>query len=72
MPAEEQKALKILFNCECSDALCVDRISLTLKEFDEMHNSKARFVIKKDHIEPSVEKIHKSSKQVTIVEKFAL
>jgi hypothetical protein len=72
IPREEQQNLKIMFNCECSDPNCQERIPLTLQEYDDIHRSTAHFVIKKDHIEPSVEKVHKSSKNLAIVEKYAL
>ena len=71
-PATEQKGLKIMFNCECSDPNCTMRIPLTLKEYEQLHSNYARFIIVKEHIEPTVETIHKSTENLAVVEKFAL
>ena len=75
-PATEQPGLKIAFGCECSDTNCSTRINLTLQEYGKLHDDFARFVIAKDHIEPSVEKITKkvkgSDQDLVVVEKYAL
>lgn len=72
IPDEEQENLKILFNCECSDPACSERISLTLDEYEQLHTKLARFVIVKDHVEPSVEKVQKSTQKLSVVDKYAL
>ena len=72
VPASEQVDLKILFNCECSDPDCRERISLTLREYELLHNNRARFVIIKGHVEPSVEKVAATAGQLSVVDKYAL
>jgi 5'-deoxynucleotidase YfbR-like HD superfamily hydrolase len=72
IPNEEQANEKILFNCECSDLKCEARIPLTLEEYEKLHSEQARFVIVKDHLEPSVEKVQKTSKHLAVVDKYAL
>lgn len=72
VPADEQAGLKILFNCECASDDCEDRIALTLAEYNQLHTNAARFVIVKDHVEPSVEKVHSSNDDISVVEKYAL
>jgi hypothetical protein len=72
VPAEEQKGLKIDFTCECSDPACKVRIPLTLKEYVQLHDKNARFVVAKGHIEPAIEKVTKSDQNLHVVEKYAL
>ena len=72
IPKAEQENIKIAFNCECSDPMCQERISLTLHEYEELHKKYAHFVIAKGHMEPQVEKVEKSKSNLTVVEKYAL
>jgi hypothetical protein len=71
-PVSEQDALKIMFNCECSDPYCRDRVAMTLLEYERLHTTIARFVIKKGHLEPSVEAVQASNKTISVVDKYAL
>lgn len=71
-PQAELDNLKILFNCECSNPDCKERIPLTLKEYELLHTKRARFVIKKGHDEPSVEKVKATGSGMAIVDKYAL
>jgi hypothetical protein len=72
VPNDEQTGLKILFNCECASDDCEERIALTLDEYNQLHENAAQFVIVKEHLEPSVEKVHASNETISVVEKFAL
>ncbi len=72
IPEEEQAELKILFNCECADPDCSERLSLTLDEYDRLHRLESRFVIAKDHLEPEIETVRASDDDIAVVEKFAL
>lgn len=72
IPKEEQKGLKIAFACECSEPSCSERISVTLKEYELLHNKFERFVIAKGHAEPTIEKIAKSDQDLQVVDKYAL
>ena len=38
------------FFCECSDAGCVERISLTVREYENIRAAPERFVVKKNHV----------------------
>ena len=72
VPLTEQAGQKILFNCECSDPQCSERILLTLKDYERLHTKNAQFVIVKDHVAPAVEEIKASDDTIAVVEKFAL
>jgi hypothetical protein len=69
-PQEEQDGLKIDFYCECSNANCDQRISLTLDQYDDLHNNQARFIIAKGHSTPAVEQIIKTHPNLQVVEKY--
>jgi hypothetical protein len=71
-PKAEQAGLKILFNCECADPNCHERILLTLTEYERLHENHAQFVILKTHFAPKVEQVTHAGKDVAVVEKFAL
>ena len=72
VPAEHQDDLLIDFNCECSDDGCIERVSLTLQSYEDLHDTKARFVITPGHDEPIVEKVHRQTKDFAVVDKYAL
>jgi hypothetical protein len=72
IPAEEQDGIKIAFQCECSEPTCSAKIPLTLREYNRLHDRFARFVVAKDHVEPTIEKVTKNDRDVQVVEKFAL
>ncbi|MDL2342390.1 MAG: hypothetical protein QFB87_04920 [Patescibacteria group bacterium] len=72
VPAEEQHELEIAFACECADANCTDRLDLTLKEYAQLHNKYARFIVATGHVDPTIEKVTISQEDLQVVEKFAL
>jgi hypothetical protein len=71
-PPEEQGRLKIDFYCECSDDDCREHLSLTLAQYENLHDKKSQFVIAKGHQSPSVEKVIKTKHGLQVVEKYAL
>ncbi len=72
IPKEAHRTEPIDFQCECSDIHCTERISLTLKQYEKLHDDNARFVVVKGHEEPKVEKIYKKNNDMAVVEKYAL
>ena len=71
-PDEFHDDLKIDFYCECSDDNCTNRVPMTFKEYDTLHNSPAKFVLVKGHQSPEVEKVTKTEADRIVVDKFAL
>jgi hypothetical protein len=57
--------------CECADAHCVDRIELTVDEYERTHAAPNRFVVKIDHVVPDVERVLERSDRYAVVEKVA-
>lgn len=72
MPKEVRATELILFQCECADIDCKQRMPLTLKQYEKLHDDSARFVVLKGHEEPKVEKVHKKTGDLSVVEKYAL
>ena len=69
IPSPEKEKTKIAFNCECADPQCKAHISLTLKEYEKLHQNFAHFVIVKGHVAPTIEKVKRSAKDLLVVEK---
>ena|SRR5579884_2860246 len=64
--------LVIEFYCECSDKTCQERVPLTIKQYEKIHNNRAKFVLAKGHEQFPVDKIKTRADIFTIVEKPAL
>lgn len=79
-PPEEHREAKIEFTCECADADCRARVRLTLHEYEHLHKDYyehlhkdySQFIVAKGHVESSIEQVQKSTKNLTVVEKYAL
>ena len=67
--AEESLA----FVCECADETCVERVTLTLAQYDEMRVLPARFVVVPGHeATPLVERVVFRSPNFVLVRKIGL
>ena len=60
------------FVCECSNLDCVERIELTIKDYEAIHMRQDRFIIRKNHQTPSAEKVVEQHSAYSVVEKYAL
>jgi hypothetical protein len=58
------------FICECSDELCDKRIKLRLRDFEEIHKVRNRFVIAPGHEVPEIESMLLTQAGYSIVEKI--
>jgi hypothetical protein len=72
IPEEERAGLKILFNCECADPACTERLPMTLHEYNQLHKTAGHFIVAKGHNEPTVEKLKASNDDMAVVEKYVL
>ncbi|HSW79545.1 MAG TPA: hypothetical protein VLG47_02090 [Candidatus Saccharimonadales bacterium] len=70
----EPKAQKeeLDFVCECSDLHCKYDISLSIKEYEKIHQRKDRFILAAGHENPKIEKVTEKNKNYVIVEKIRL
>ena len=57
------------FVCECSRLGCVEQVSLTLSEYQEVRAVPTHFAVAPGHVEPDHERVVRSNPRFTIVEK---
>jgi hypothetical protein len=55
--------------CECGDANCVQRISMTRREYEELRSNPHHFAVYPDHDNPDVETIVAEAKGYMVVSK---
>ena len=56
--------------CECGQDGCSDTVSLTIAEYDEVHQQRDRFVVAKGHEDSSIERVVRESDGYVVVDKF--
>jgi hypothetical protein len=57
------------FYCECADENCAKRVSISPKEYTEIHKNRRWFIIAPGHQVTSVEKVVREKPEYTVVEK---
>lgn len=57
------------FMCECSDARCQERLTLTLRDYEHIRAEGTRFVIVPGHVRHELEVVVETSEHHVIVEK---
>src|SRR4051794_37791456 len=57
------------FLCECSDASCTERLTLTTGEYDAVRQSPRRFVLAPGHLSPEIEHVVEREADHIVVEK---
>ena len=57
------------FFCECSDARCVERVRLTLAEYETVRADPTRFVVQKDHVVREIEHVVEEVEDHMVIEK---
>ena len=58
--------------CECSDPDCVDRITLTLEEYDRIRADGTRFVLAPGHVRHEIEHVVEETTEHVVVEKHGV
>ncbi len=56
--------------CECGDAACVDRISLTRGEYEKIRADAHLFAVASGHVAPDVEEVVETHSKYDVVRKF--
>jgi hypothetical protein len=59
------------FLCECGNATCMERLPMSLDEFEGIHSTAARFAVLRGHELPEVERIVSITPRYAVVEKIA-
>jgi hypothetical protein len=57
------------FVCECGNALCTERVQLTVKEYEHIHTDPVLFVIVDGHEDPRVETVVERRKRFSVIRK---
>ena len=57
------------FLCECANSGCLERLSLTLGEYEDVRSNPTTFVVKHGHERPEVEAVVSATDRYVIVEK---
>ena len=67
-PAEDESRLWD-FLCECGNASCIERISMTNAEYEEVRSDPALFALVPGHEQPDVEDVVKETERFFVVQK---
>jgi hypothetical protein len=57
------------FACECGEAACMERITMPLDRYIEIHRTENRYVVKPGHEIPDVERVIDGAAGYRVVEK---
>jgi hypothetical protein len=55
--------------CECGEATCVERITMTRKEYEQLRSDAHLFAVFPGHVNPEVERLVSQRKGYQVVEK---
>ena len=67
--ADEPNGGEQEFLCECSDPTCTERISLTLREYEQIRAGARSFVLVPGHTAPEIEHVVQHGGEYLVVEK---
>lgn len=57
------------FFCECSDTTCLERIALTLPEYEDIRAEPTRFVVRRNHVIEEIEHVVSEVDDYMVIEK---
>jgi hypothetical protein len=60
------------FLCECADASCTERLTLTVAQYEEVRANPARFALSPGHVAPEIEHVVKREEDHVVIEKRGL
>jgi hypothetical protein len=60
------------FLCECGDPACVDRVTLSLAEYEAVRADATRFVLAEGHDDETIENVVESAPDHVVVEKVGV
>jgi len=58
------------FVCECADDSCMDRIEVTIAQYEELRRVPTHFIVKPGHVYAAFERVVDEIEGFTVVEKF--
>jgi hypothetical protein len=63
-------SVPLQFYCECADENCTKRVSISLREYQSIHQNRRQFIIAPGHEVTKVEKVVAETPHYSIVEKI--
>jgi hypothetical protein len=57
------------FFCECSDATCMERVLMTLAEYEHVRADPTRFAVNKNHVVREIEHVVETVRDHMVIEK---
>jgi hypothetical protein len=60
------------FLCECSDTACVERVTLSLDEYEAVRADATRFVLADGHSDTTIERVVETAPDHVVVEKVGV
>lgn len=60
------------FLCECADPACVERVTLSLREYEAVRADATRFVLAEGHDDGTIERVVASASDHVVVEKVGV
>jgi hypothetical protein len=58
------------FLCECGDQMCVERVNLTVPEYESVRADSTQFVLRPGHMMPRVERVVRENDRYVVVVKL--
>jgi hypothetical protein len=58
------------FLCECGDQLCVERVKLTVSEYESVREEATQFVVRPGHSVPGIERVVSNNDRYVVVIKL--
>jgi hypothetical protein len=58
------------FLCECGDQLCVERVKLTLREYESVRDESTQFVVRPGHSVARIERVLRKTDRYAVVVKL--
>ena len=56
--------------CECGQPGCTSLLSLTIGDYDRVHDQRDRFIVAPGHMDPELERIVEEADEYLVVDKF--
>jgi hypothetical protein len=63
---------EVPFVCECGNPDCTAPIEISIEVYERIHERDDRFVVKRGHVSPEVERVVDEAGRYLVVEKLAL
>lgn len=56
--------------CECGQPGCTSLLSLSIRDYDRVHDQRDRFIVAPGHMDPDLERVVEEADRYLVVDKF--